>query len=414
MKPYGFIKATTIYDTSSPYGNDFPLPAFIGDINGPDKMSEFHIKARSSRFGTNFEWMDPASNVVVTGKVEVDFEGNFTRIANRNISSIRSSQPSIRLAYGRVDWGSTDRTTLYGLFGQDWTPFGSSTLSNLLETSALGIGFGTLYERAPQFRFGINHKLGGSRNFEINPEFAVVLPIFGNLPGNLCTASPLLPGSPAGATTVSCSAANPALTTTGIENQLSYGERQGTDAGRPELQARLVAQFQLDKATAVPPAQIIFSVMQGSRSAIVLASEVPTAFRSTFPGGTRVNTDRYGYTAEIQLPTRFATLIAKYFNGEDLRFYFSGQIYPEFNDTFGLTGIATAPSIDGSSTLAFGMRNGVPTVAPQRAPRAQGGFVNLGMPLSRWFNANPTGRNAGWSCICTMAMIRCWPGMCDG
>jgi len=35
-------------------------------------------------------------------------------------------------------------------------------------------------------------------------------------------------------------------------------------------------------------------------------------------------------------------------------------------------------------------------VAPQRAIRAYGGFINLGLPLSRWFNADPKGRNAGW------------------
>jgi len=36
-------------------------------------------------------------------------------------------------------------------------------------------------------------------------------------------------------------------------------------------------------------------------------------------------------------------------------------------------------------------------VAPQRTPRSQGGFLNLGLPLSRWANANPSGRNAGWT-----------------
>jgi len=49
FRPYGFFKATAIYDTSSPYGNDFPLPGFIGDTNGPDKISEFHVKARFLR-----------------------------------------------------------------------------------------------------------------------------------------------------------------------------------------------------------------------------------------------------------------------------------------------------------------------------------------------------------------------------
>jgi hypothetical protein len=37
------------------------------------------------------------------------------------------------------------------------------------------------------------------------------------------------------------------------------------------------------------------------------------------------------------------------------------------------------------------------TVAPQRPVRGQGGFVQLGFPLSRIFAANPEGRNAGWS-----------------
>jgi hypothetical protein len=31
-----------------------------------------------------------------------------------------------------------------------------------------------------------------------------------------------------------------------------------------------------------------------------------------------------------------------------------------------------------------------------RTIRAFGGFVNLGLPLSRWFNADPKGHNGGW------------------
>ena len=365
LKPYGFFKASVVYDTASPYGNDFPLPGFIGDINGPDKLSEFHIKERALRLGTNFEWLDIAPNVVVTGKLELDFEGNFSRVNNRNISSIRSNAPQIRLGYGRVDWGATDKTTLNFLAGQDWTPFGSSTLPNLFETTGLGIGFGTLYERLPQFRFGLNHRFGGSRNWEFEPEVAVVLPSFGNLPAN-------------------------------VADQLGFGERQGTDAGRPEVQGRIVLQFQLDRAPGVAPAQFIVSGMQGSRSAVVLASAVPAAFRAAFPAGGRIDTDRYGFTGEVQLPTRYLTLIGKYYNGTDLRFYFAGQILAEFNDTAGLTSTATAPSIDGSSTLVFGLRSGVPVIAQQRPPRAQGGFVNLALPFSRWANADPDGRNAGW------------------
>ncbi len=386
LRPYGFFKATAIYDTSSPYGNDFPLPGFIGDTNGPDKIAEFHLKTRSLRFGTNFEWLDMAPNVVITGRFEVDFEGNFTRANNRNISSIRSSQPSIRLGYGRIDWHATDRTAVNFLAGQDWTLFASSTLPNLLEsTQSGGFGFGNIFERQPQLRFGVNHNFGG---FSIEPDFAVVLPAFGNLPSN-------------------------------VADQLGFGERQGADSGRPEVQARLVAQFQLDKSPGVAPAQIIFSGMQGERSAVVLASGVPTPaastglpanfFKAAFPTGARLTTNRAGYTVEVQLPTRFATLTAKYFRGSDLRYYFAGQLFAEFNDTAGFATFASTngASMDGSSTLVFGAMGATcsntnvggctPVVAPQRAPRSQGGFLNLGLPLSRWANANPSGRNAGWT-----------------
>jgi hypothetical protein len=43
-----------------------------------------------------------------------------------------------------------------------------------------------------------------------------------------------------------------------------------------------------------------------------------------------------------------------------------------------------------------GSCSGTVVVAPQRPIRAFGGFVQLGLPLSRWFNADPHGHNAGW------------------
>jgi hypothetical protein len=36
-------------------------------------------------------------------------------------------------------------------------------------------------------------------------------------------------------------------------------------------------------------------------------------------------------------------------------------------------------------------------IVPQRPLRAQGGFAQLSFPLSRIFDANPAGRNAGWT-----------------
>src|SRR4051794_35649740 len=156
MKFYGFVKASAVFDTSSPYGNDFPLPGFIGSVDtGPHAGGEFHVKARAMRFGTNFEWPDVSDRLTLTGRFEYDFEGNFSRVSNRNISSIRSSMASIRLAWGRLDYKVNDSSTLYAVFGQDWTPFGSSTLPNIVETTGLGIGYGMLWERSPQMRFGV-------------------------------------------------------------------------------------------------------------------------------------------------------------------------------------------------------------------------------------------------------------------
>jgi hypothetical protein len=110
-----------------------------------------------------------------------------------------------------------------------------------------------------------------------------------------------------------------------------------------------------------------------------------------------VSSNSDGYSAELQLPTRFVTLAGKYYSGSDLRFFLGGQLLSNFNDTAGLVSTASVLSIDGASTVIFGLLNGVPTIAPQRPVRAQGGFVQLGFPISRLLDANPTGRNAGWS-----------------
>ncbi len=366
LKLYGFFKTSIIHDSSSPQGNDFPLPLLAADT-GPSGSPEFHLKARAFRFGANFEWLDPAPKTVITGKIEFDFEGNFTRVNNRNISSIRSSQPSIRLAWARIDRRLSENVTGFALFGQDWTPFVSSTLPNTIEnTNFGGLGYGAAYERAPQARFGFNFNAGGSRGLRFQPEFAIVLPAFGNLPTN-------------------------------VADQLGFGERQGTDSQQPALEGRFVTQWQLDKAPGVVPAQLIFSFEHARRTAIVTAANVPAAFRSAFPSGAEVSSNSNGYSAEFQLPTRFVTAVGKYYAGSDLRFFFAGQLLSNFNDTAGLTSTATAASMDGASTVVFGLLNGVPTVAPQRPVRGQGGFVQLGFPLSRIFNADPKGRNAGWT-----------------
>ena len=366
IKPYGYFKTSVIRDSSSPQGNDFPLPLLAGDT-GPQGSPEFHLKARALRLGVTFEWLDPAPKTVLTGRFELDFEGDFTRVDNRNVSSIRSSQPSIRLAWARIDRSFNDKLSGFALFGQDWSPFASSTLPNTIEnTNFGGIGFGAIYQRIPQVRFGLNYNAGGGRSVKISPEFAIVFPAFGNLPTN-------------------------------VADQLGFGERQGADSDRPGLQSRLVVQWQLDKAPGVVPAEFIVSYEHARRTAIVTAANVPLPFQSAFPSGAEVSSDSDAYSAEIQLPTRFATLSGKYYSGSDLRFFLGGQLLSNFNDTAGLTSTANALSIDGASTVVFGLANGVPTVAPQRPVRGQGGFLQLGLPLSRLVDADPTGRNAGWT-----------------
>ena len=183
----------------------------------------------------------------------------------------------------------------------------------------------------------------------------------------------------------------------GLQDQLAFGERQGADSTRPEVQARAVFEWQLDKAPGVVPAQLIVSGFQGERTAIVIAGNVPTAFKPAFPRGATVSSTGYGINLQAQLPTRWATFLSSWYRGGDLRWFFGSQLFSFYNNTAGLTGTSTAASIDGSSAVVFGLRNGVPTVAPQEPVRATGGFAEVGLPLSRWFNANPEGRNAGWT-----------------
>ena len=86
-----------------------------------------------------------------------------------------------------------------------------------------------------------------------------------------------------------------------------------------------------------------------------------------------------------------------------MRFYFGGQINSYVTDTGGLTGV-TGPFVtaDGGPLAASGAAvlgtnaSGQVVVAPQRPVRSFGGFMQLGLPLSRWFNADPKGHNAGW------------------
>src|SRR5258706_2968019 len=223
LKLYGIFKTSIIHDSSSPQGNDFPLPLLAADT-GPNNSPGFHRRPPRLRLVANFEWVDPAPKTAITGKIEFDFEGDFTRANNRNITSIRSSQPSIRLAWVRIDRRFSDNNSAFVLFGQDWSPFVSSTMPNMIEnTNFGGIGYGAAYTRIPQARFGFNHKIGGSRELTVGPSISNMQSAFGGLPMD-------------------------------VANQLAFGERQGADSQQPGVQGRAVLQWQLDQAANVPPA----------------------------------------------------------------------------------------------------------------------------------------------------------------
>jgi len=401
MTPYGFIKATGVYDSSQPNGDDMPFPGlFLSSTSilntGPTADPEFHLKARAARIGANFEWPDASPKLTITGRIEADYEGNFSEVDNRDVSSIRSSMMSFRQAWGRLDYAATDNTDIYFEGGQDWTLFGSSALPNLLETTALGYWYGDIYERSPQFQFGLVQKFNSSRNFKLSPTFALMMPSSGQIEK---------------------------LGSLGLQGQIAQAEREGADSGRPEFEGRLALQFQLDKAPAVAPAQIFWSGFRSKRTSIVTNSAYTTtttycaanplicSYQDAFPNGFTTSSKGYGNQLGVQLPTRWFTLVAQGYRGGDLRFFFGGQVNTFFTDLGGLNNAVSFTPVDGvtaasgtadlACTVAVAPGNGCPAgdvvVAPQRPIRAFGGFVNLGLPLSRWFNANPTGRNAGWT-----------------
>jgi hypothetical protein len=387
LSPYGFIKSTAAYDSYQPYGDDFIKPLFLagGTNSGPGSNPEFHLKARSTRMGSKFEWPDVSKNITITGQIEADFEGNFSAADNRNVSSIRSNALSLRLAYGRIDWTVAPNSDVFFEAGQDWTIFGSSAMMNLFETTFYGAYFGNLYERSPQMRVGLVQKLGGSRDWKLSPEFAIMMPSEGNLAGTRITC----PAPESGVSPV-CTAAN-----LGITTQIGQGERQGADNAKPEVESRAVLQFQLDKAPGVVPAQILWSGFYTGRQMTVTEAGVPAAYLSAFPNGVDLNSNGYGNQFAVSLPTRWATFVASAYAGSDLRFFFGGQSLSYYNQAAGLTNTSDGYSVD-YNPVVFGKRDGVATVAPQLPVRGYGGFLQAGFPISRWFNADPKGRNAGW------------------
>jgi hypothetical protein len=420
LAPYGFIKSTFVHDSSDPDGDDFPFPGIwlnSGNIlsTGPTQDPEVHIKARSTRFGLNLEWPDMSKNLTLTGKIEGDFEGNFSEVDNRDVSSIRSNEPQLRLAYVRLDYHASDTFDVFFLGGQDWTLFGSGALENIVETTFNGAFWGNTWERSPQMRGGFIWTLDKAHHVNLEPQFGIMMPSTGQI---------LKLGNAGG---------------NGLAAQLGQGEREGADSDRPEQEGRVALSYQLDNAKGVAPAQIAVAGFHSRRTSIAynLSAVGPSAaygtlctttnYCGTFPNGFEASSNQWGEQIVAQIPTRWFTVVASAYQGADLRFYFGGQINSFATDVSGLTGIqGPFPTLDGGPLVAAGGAvlgclgtftptggaavngitpgtcGGTVVVAPQRPIRGFGGFVQVGLPLSRWFNADPKGHNAGWQLLFTV------------
>jgi hypothetical protein len=412
LTPFGFIKATAIYDSTNSGGtalgnNDFPLPLLQGDT-GPDSGSQFHVKARSTRFGSNFYWPDPNRDLVLTGRIEMDFEGDFTTVNNRNVSSVRSSQVSLRQAWVRMDT-HIGGLPVFAEFGQDWTLLASSTMPDIIETTQVMAFFGNMYERLPQIKGGVQFHKG---DFKIQAEAAVLLAAFGD--ANLAATPP----------GISVPASSNAE-----QLQNRFGARIGSDSGQPAVEGRVVFQYPIFHSPGVAPAQLIFSGHHATGSEIVLHGTLATAGSQTdvlipgltacatpdpvtgectvaqfFPQGFRFNIPQNIWTAEFQLPTPVVTIVGKYFHGGDTRFMF-GNLNSTFADTLGEKVIANGIA-DSGDNIPFVNIDGSAVFAQLRPVRDQGGFVQVSFPLSRIFHADPEGHNSGWTYSLTGGLDR--------
>jgi hypothetical protein len=296
------------------------------------------------------------------------------------------------LANVRLDYHASDSTDLFFVGGQDWTLFGSGALMNIVETTFNGAFWGNIYTRSPQLRVGFIQTLAKQQHVNLEGQFGLMMPSSGEI---------LKLGNAAG---------------NGLAAQLGQGEREGADADRPEYEGRVALSYQIDPARGVAPAQIAFAGFHSRRTSIVPNSSyctatpcatdttfIPANYQAAFPNGFQTSSTQWGGQFVVQVPTRWFTLTATAYKGGDLRFYLGGQLSTFATDTGGLTGIiGPFETADGGPLAAAGGAvlgtngSGQVVVAPQRPIRAFGGFVQLGLPLSRWFNADPKGHNAGW------------------
>ncbi|OFW35199.1 MAG: hypothetical protein A3J28_08265 [Acidobacteria bacterium RIFCSPLOWO2_12_FULL_60_22] len=359
VNPYGSLKTSAVYDTNLSSGDDFP---FFGRVvaAGPETANttgtlsqapDFRVKARSARLGVDVLAPDPHQRFNVSGRLEFDFEGSFPTATNRNIGALRASEASIRLAWVRLDT-RLGATPVFLKFGQDHSLFASSTQPTGLETTGNYMWQGNANERAPGMVGGIRFDLGGAWDLRLEPEAGLFLPSGGEYVSEI-TASPRWGSGLGSAFAINNPA--PGQGTTG------FGQREGPNSARPRYEGRLVLEFEPWRARKIPPSQIIAS-FQFAERVRYFAPPFQQEGRSF-----RLRSRSNGYTGEFRLATPWWILLGKYYRGADLRFYFGGlaqDVFFEGGDPF--TATRETPRM--------------------RPVRAQGGFAQLQLPLSVWFN----------------------------
>jgi len=247
-----------------------------------------------------------------------------------------------------------------------------------------------------------------------------------------------------------------------VDQRLRFGDRAGAESNQPGVEARIVFQFPLSHSwKGVAPAQIIFSghharmneIIPHAKQVVLSPLDVtctvlpctitydPTIFTAVnsqnvgyttttsivgasncteasgtcnleqiFPHGSQTGNGQNIWTAEVQLPTPWVTMAAKFYRGNDMRFFFGGQLNDVWANLNGMTEVGSGISESGRA-IPFGCASGVPDpVLPEtidcpgtpvqsailQPVGGSGGFGELSFPLSRIFHANPEGPNSGW------------------
>ncbi len=134
--PYGFLWATTTYETELTVAGDYPLYVLPADRQGEDA---WHVDAKSTRLGLNFSgpriplfWCAESG-----GKVEIDFQNNFVT-ENKGFLLLRHAYWEVKNEEFRL------------LAGQTWDVI-SPLMPGVLMYS-VGWGGGNIGYRRAQFR----------------------------------------------------------------------------------------------------------------------------------------------------------------------------------------------------------------------------------------------------------------------